>query len=261
MAFSGPFFALAAMAALFAGCVPRGQMCAGSGECRDEHGTPVGSTRLCVAGRCQPSAFVPAIQSARRVLAAPVEVAFVRRGDGAAGGRVPSVVALAKRGQGDAALLLRFAVPLPRGATLVEAYLLVDRVPDSAADEGAIALGLARILEPWDGRSASWARMPRLGAPASPRTRVSAWGPSPLRIDAKAVVGAWMTERRGDDFGVALVTEDETASGFAVRLAPALPATLGPGAGGGEAAFTMGEASRGEAGGEGHGPRLELYVK
>ena len=223
-----------ALALAASACVPRAELCAGVGEC--------GGGRACVAGRCQPPAGVPAIQQARRVVAEPVALAFVHRDDPGAG-------TVARLGAGDGAtLLLRFALRLPAGAHVVEAYLLLER--DEGSPAAPVTLHLARIEEPWQ-PGVPWALSPRVGRVASPRTRVPAVGPSSVRLDARGLVARWMTERDPRDFGVAVVATAAAPPGVAVRLAPG----LAPGWGAAGADDEHG-ASR-----SGHGPRLELYVK
>src|SRR6201989_1419172 len=101
-------------------------MCAAQADC--------GGAFACVAGRCQ--ADDHALQTAgrgveiqrdgvRRLVLSPIESAYVRRGDGAAS--VAPVFTLGRASDGDALLFLRFELPLPPGANVLEAYVLLDR--------------------------------------------------------------------------------------------------------------------------------------
>src|SRR5580658_10257664 len=87
------------------GCVPPPRMCSSEGDC--------GSQASCVAGRCVAHAGVPAISTARRLLVAPVDVAFLSPGASPSdrGGVVAPALVMLGRGDG-AMAFLRFSVPL-----------------------------------------------------------------------------------------------------------------------------------------------------
>lgn len=197
-------------------------MCSFEGDC--------GSQASCVAGRCVAHAGVPAIATARRLLFAPLDVAYLSRGD--QGGVTPP--ALVMLGQGDGAMaLLRFSVPLPLEATVLEAYLVLERPAGVEIDPGPVSVHAACVLDAWDARSTSWARQPGIEDIGSPVTQVwPASGPL-VRIDMRTVVQRW---RRGAacDQGIAVVATGKSATGMAFALAPW---------------------------GQGRGPMLELYVK
>ena len=92
-------------------------MCTGARDCAGQSS--------CVAGRCVASGAAVAISTARRMLYDPVEIGYVRRGG------PPELPAIASLGRSDGALaFLRFSVPLPPDAGVVEAYLLLDRVTE-----------------------------------------------------------------------------------------------------------------------------------
>jgi hypothetical protein len=227
-----------------AGCLPVPRMCTSGGDC--------GGASSCVAGRCVARGAVPAISTARRVLYDPVEVGFVRRGGD------PSLPAVVAMGGSDGALaFLRFAVPLPPGAGVIEAYLLLDRVTEVDSDPEPVALHVVRVIEPWVERSLSWSVQPRVEEVGSPVTRVLPASGALVRLDVRALVERWR-RRTGADFGLAIVSD---TSGGASRSRPrGMAFALAPG--GGASWGDSGEASanggRSEAA---RGPRLELYLR
>jgi hypothetical protein len=223
-------FPLASLLVAFvagAACTPPLRMCTAAGDC--------GGASSCVAGRCVAHGSVPAISTARRMLYDPVQVGFTRRG---ADARSPGVPAVAALGGGDGALALaRFSVRLPPEATVLEAYVLVGQVLDVDSDPGPIAVHAARVVEPWDERSLSWAVQPRIEEVGSPITQVYAGGRALIRLDVRAIVERWR-RRSADDLGIAILAEairgradagPASRTGVAVALAP--------------------------------GPKLELYVR
>ncbi len=225
------------------GCVARARMCSATEDC--------GAQGACVAGRCLRSGSVAAIQSARRVVAAPVATAYLAQGAPASAGVLPTACTLGKASEPDARLLLRFAVPIPAGATILEAYLLLPRAESIDVDPTAVALHAARVVEPWDPRAVSWARQPRLEETRAPSTTVSARTGPLVRIDVRALVQRWRL-RDGRDQGIAVVAENVSPTGIAFALAPsAMPRSP-------DAVDVPGE----EPGPEGiSSPELELYLK
>jgi hypothetical protein len=197
-------------------------MCASEGDC--------GAQASCVAGRCVAHGGVPAIATARRLLYAPVDVAYMRRGHD----REDAAPALVMLGRDDGALtLLRFSVPLAPEAKVLEAYLVLDRPSGVEIDPAPISLHAARVLDAWDSRSISWARQPRLEEVGAPVTEASPASGPLVRIDVRALVESWR-RRMGGDEGLAVVAAGKSATGMAFALA---------------------------SWGESHGPMLELYVK
>jgi len=240
-------------------CVPPPRMCASESDC--------GSQASCVAGRCVARGATPAIATARRLLLAPVDVGWVRRGEAAAGG-----VATVGRGDG-ATVFLRFSVPLPSEVSLVEGYLLLERAPGLDSDPGTLTLHAARVEGAWDGRTLSWARQPvvvDLGAPVT--TVQTGGGGAFVRLDVRAIVERWR-RRDGREGGIAVMTEGQTPSGLPIALAPVdvpadrddpvlapppAPATQPP------SPFeprAVGPSSTGDPRRQTAGPRLELYVR
>ncbi len=208
---------------------------------------------------------MPAIASARRLLFAPLELGWVRRG----GGETRDVAVL---GRGDGArLLLRFSVPLVPEASVVEAYVLLSRAPAIDADPALLSLHAARVTSPWDTGSLSWARQPTIEEVGAPVTRVAPASGALVRVDVREIVQRWR-RRSGGDFGIAIVSEGTSPTGVAVALAPMdIPegradpvlarrpalATLAP------SAFdvrTVAPGSVADARRQVGGPCLELYV-
>ncbi len=199
-------------------------MCASQGDCLGR--------ASCVAGRCVAHGATAAIDTGRRLLFAPVDVAYVRRdGDG-----LEDVTAtLGGARDAGALVLVRFSASLPPETNVIEAYLLLERATDIDADPTPVALRAGRVIDPWDGRSVSWARQPRVKDVGAPVTRVfPAAGPL-VRLDVRDLVQHWR-RRTGDDYGVAVMARGGGAIGIAFALAPA-------------------------PGSERVGPRLELYVQ
>jgi hypothetical protein len=239
-----PALALALPLALLLGvsCVPQPRMCAAESEC--------GGRASCVAGRCVAQGATAAIDNGRRLLFAPVDAAYVPRnpccGDDGAGAL--DLATLGRTRDGGALALLRFDVRLPPEAALLEAYVLLERATDVDADPVLIDLHAARVVDPWDSASVTWARAPRLEEVGAPITRVSAGSGPLVRLEVRDLVQRW--RRRGhDDFGVAVVADGTSATGvaFAWRARDAASAPVGT--------ETKAE-TRPEA-----GPRLELYVR
>jgi len=201
--------ALLLVTALGSGCAPRARMCVASSECS--------AKSECVAGRCQPDKanVKPAIDAARRVVAHPVDLAYLRRGDDASGGALPPLFAL---GRDSAVLLLRFSVALPAAANVVEAYVVLRRSDAVDDDPVAIFLHATRIVQSWEGRSTSWALQPRVVESRLPATVVVPGGPSLVRLDVRDLVRQW-PKHDPDDQGIAIVAGNESRSGstFAFR--------------------------------------------
>jgi hypothetical protein len=247
-------------------CAARPKMCATPVDCPPAWGA-------CVAGRCQPASGAVVQQAeTRRLVVEPVDLAYVRRGDGARGGLVPTVFRLGAGPDGEAILLLRFQVTLPALARVAEAYVVLDRsdaIDVDPASGPSIALHAARIVERWDGDSVSWARLPRLDDARSPTTRV-ALGRARVRIDVREIVRRW---RRHDaaDQGIAVVADGASPTGVAFALAPTdvregttrLPAAASVRAASPPPFFAAPEPEGGASNLESvrGPPRLEIYVR
>lgn len=114
--------------------------------------------------------------------------------------------------------MMRFSVPLPSTAKIIEAYVVLRRSDDVDDDPAPISLHATRIVEAWDGRSISWARQPRIAESRAPATVVEPGGPPLVRMDVRDIVRNW-PRRDPSDNGIAIVAESETRSGttFAFR--------------------------------------------
>jgi|CZKU01.1.fsa_nt_gi hypothetical protein len=256
------FASLAATGPL--GCVRPLRMCTMSGDC--------GALSSCVAGRCVTHGAVPAIATAHRMLFEPVELGYVRRDrDGAR--EAPAAPAVATLGPGGGRVFMRFAVPIAPEVTIVEAYVLVDRILSVDADPAPIAVHLARVADPWDSRSLSWALQPRIEELGSPVTRVLPSAGAVVRLDARLLVERWRLRRRSDELGIAIVAAEDVPSGpdarpgsnrggmaMAFALAPREPLdSLGSDRGDGLGAAYAPSAPY--AGQPALAPRLELYLR
>ncbi|HEX8789640.1 MAG TPA: DNRLRE domain-containing protein [Polyangiaceae bacterium] len=235
----GPSLAVAV--AVISACVPPPRMCVSETEC--------GTRAACVAGRCVARGATPAIDSARRLLFPPQDVGWAHRGSSDAADGPPAVATL---GRGDGAVLfLRFAVPLPRETTVLEAYLLLDRVPDATTDPAPIALHTARVVSPWDSRSLTWGSQPSVEEVAAPVTRIAGAAGATVRLEVRELVQRWRKRER-DDFGIAVIAEGRTATGVTFALAPYdVPADRR------DPVLASAAGPRSEL----EGPRLEAYVR
>jgi hypothetical protein len=158
----------------------------------------------------------PAIDTARRLLFAPVDVGYVRRGSDA---RDEAMATLGRTGE-SAAAFLRFDAVISPEANVLEAYVLLERATAVEMDATPIALHAARVVSAWDGRTLSWARQPRVEEVGSPVTRVAPGSGPLVRVDVRELLQRW--RRRGrDDFGIALLADTESATGVALALTPA----------------------------------------
>ncbi len=179
-------------------------MCTGAEECTAE--------AACVAGRCQSSTpkARPAIDTARRLVVRPIDVAYLRRGDSPSEGALPPVFVL---GREPSALLLRFAVTLPALSIVTEAYVILRRSQEVDADPAPILLHAARIAEPWDSRRARWAFMPKIHDLPLPTSVVRPDGPLLVRLDVRELVRHW-PKHDPQDQGIAIVAENQTSTGM-----------------------------------------------
>jgi hypothetical protein len=167
----------------------------------------------------------PAIDAARRVVVHPVDLAYLRRGDGTSGGALPPLFAL---GRDAAVLMMRFSVALPTTANVVEAYVVLRRSDAVDDDPAPISLHATRIVDAWEGRSISWARQPRALDARTPATVVEPGGPSLVRLDVRELVRQWPKHDPADQ-GIAIVSDNETRTGttFAFRSVSAAPSDRG----------------------------------
>jgi hypothetical protein len=250
---------LALAGLLGASCVTPPRMCASETDC--------GPQASCIAGRCVAHGATPAIDTARRLVFFPIDEAYVRPDADTHDAAAATLGGARDRG---AALYLRFAAPLPPEAHVLEAYLLLERTTDVDGDPIPVVLHAARIVAPWDARSISWARQPRVQEVGAPITRASPTAGPLVRLDVRALVQHWR-RRLGEDFGLAVLSDEERGTGMGFALAPvvapqndpvlapvAAPATQAP------APFEphpASPASAAEPRAELVGPRLEVYVR
>jgi hypothetical protein len=249
-----------------AGCMTRPRMCASESDCTAQ--------ASCVAGRCVAQGSTAAIDTARRLVFFPVDVAYVAPHTDR---RAASTVTLGRTGD-EGILLLRFAAPLPPEATVLEAYLVLERPAGIDVDPQPVVLHTVRIVEPWDSRSVRWATAPRTEEVGAPTTRVfPAAGPL-VRLDVRPLVQRWR-RRAGSDFGVAVEADAASSAGaarttgVAVALAPAVGGDYDPiigylaGPAGAAHPFdgldsrVGGGSQVARPGRDLVGPRLEVYVR
>jgi hypothetical protein len=239
-------------------------MCSSPGDC--------GNRASCVAGRCVAQGATAAIDSARRLLFAPVDAAYVRRDPGNAGDAEVGIATLGRAADGGGVGLLRFAAQLSPEATVLEAYLLLERATDVDTDPAPITLYAERIVEPWDGATVSWGRAPRVQEASAARTRVSLASGPLIRLELRALVQQW--RRLGSrEFGVAVLAEGTSATGMPLIWAPSqgsverrdpvlgqsFVAAVEPASP--FEAHSTAPASVGDPRAQLVGPRLELYVR
>lgn len=207
--------------ASFVGCAPRARMCVASSECA--------SMSACVAGRCQAQGehVVAAASLSERLVFQPIDVAYLRRGEGPDDVRDAWGVSSYVLGSHDARLLLRFAVDLPKDANVVEAYVVLHRDDATYADPVPLLLHADRVTEPWDGRQTSWVFSPRLSDVKLPDTRVEPGGPVLVRLDVRELVRNW-PRRDPSDRGLAIVAENETSTGVAFASSRSKRPNSGP---------------------------------
>jgi hypothetical protein len=237
----GAPFAAAAAVMLAAACVPPPRMCVSETEC--------GTQSACVAGRCVARGATPAIDSARRLLFSPVDVGWIHRGTGDGAEGSPAVATL---GRDDGAVLfLRFSLPLPRETTVLEAYLLLDRIPDATTDPAPLTFHAARIVSAWDSHSLTWGSQPPTEEVGAPVTRVAGSAGTTVRLEVREILQRWRKRER-DDFGIAVVADGRSTTGLTFALAPYdVPADRrDPVLAGAEGPVSQLE-----------GPRLEAYVR
>ncbi len=249
--------ALLVPALLGTGCMTRPRMCAAEADCTGQ--------ASCVAGRCVARGATAAIDTARRLVFAPVDVAYVRPSSSAA---AEGIAALGRASEQSAFVLMRFSAALPDEATVLEAYVVLERPAGVDIDPSPIALHAARIVEAWDSRSVSWVRPPRLEEVGAPVTRVfPASGPL-IRLDVRPLVQGWR-RRTGRDFGISVLADGSSATGIVVALArqsggeydPVLASVSAPPAASVEGRGGASSPRVAHAGGEVGGPRLEIYVR
>jgi len=227
---------LSAAALVACGSASRAAPCSAAAGC---------GTTACVAGRCLSDAGEAALQSSRRIVLDPTDIALIQRGSSLAAGALPATATLGRVADGPGALLLRFDVPAD--AQIMEAYLLVEHGGEGATGGEGVGVHAERIVGPWEARSVTWRDGPELKDVHAPSFAVLRGSPATLRLDVKPL---FLRPRGGEppDQGIALVVDPRTANGLDVVVIPGVTSPL-PGD-----PDTHDRPVR-------HAPRLELYVK
>jgi hypothetical protein len=183
------------------GCANRPAPCVGPESC--ERGTS------CLTGRClQPgSELVPL--DAQRIVVAPEEMAVVARGNEERA--LPGEIPLGGTERTATIVLLRFPTPWGKRVRVARAFLTLQPAKGAVADSRPALISVARVLEPWSAREASWERLPRLSAFEG--GAYSGLGPAkPLRIDVTTIVQRW-ARGRSTDQGLALSASSDAPLG------------------------------------------------
>jgi hypothetical protein len=163
----------------------------------------------CAAGRCIKAGTELVPVDAQRIVVAPQEMAVVARGNGDTA--LPGEIPLGGSTRASAVLLLRFPTPWGKRVRVARAFLTLEPAPGAIAETRPVLLSVARVLEPWSARGASWGRLPRLSAfEGSAYTGI---GPAQtLRIDITAIVQRWALGRTNDQ-GLALTASSDAPIG------------------------------------------------
>jgi hypothetical protein len=217
---------VASLAALSFGCastLEEAPLCARPGACAAGYS--------CVLGKCRTPA-PPTPADASRYVLAPVDLAVVAssaRGGG--GDSLPESVTLGRASNGTVELLFRFEAAWKDDADVASAFLVLAPVEGANLATEPLIAEAAKIVDAWDGSTVTWGRSPRLGlsqvvSTARPRPNAA------LRVDVTSLVRRW-GHRDKDDHGLALVVRGADAFGVAYAL----------------------------GGGQGLGPKLEVYVR
>jgi hypothetical protein len=223
-------------------------MCTATSECE--------AKSACVAGRCQleKPTVKPAVDSARRLVVRPIDLAYVTSGDPAAHGALPVVFALGKnRGR----LFLRFSVAVLPTTNIVEAYVVLHRSTIVDDDPAPVSLHATRIVESWNGGSVSWALQPHATETRSPSTLVEPGGSPLVRVDVRELVRHWARHDPADH-GIVIEAENETRTGTTFALSALGYSTPEVGRGGSSSARGRSEDTGGSPDVE---PYLELYIR
>ncbi len=203
------------------GCAKGSVPCATTAAC--------GEGTLCVAGRCREAKTSLAPQSAQRVLLEPLDAVVVTSSGRHELGSAS--VSFGKESWGEVVLLLRFPAPFRDTTQILSAHLVMDPPQGAVPGPMPVRLRIARVLEPWAPKDASWATLPRLSS-VDDSFLASTWGHRSLRLDVTQQVRRWR-EHRADDQGLAVMASPQNEVGETYCL--------------------------GLAGG--NGPRLDVYLR
>jgi hypothetical protein len=131
-------------------------------------------------------------------------------------------------------VLLRFHPVVPSDVTVLEAYVLIDRVEGYEADPVPVVLHAEHMVSAWTGTQVTWPGRPRTVDFGAPRSRAFPWGPPTVRLDVSSLVAEWVRRKAQDNLDIDLLASGRSPTGIALALEPGLNA---------------------------YGPRLEIYVK
>jgi hypothetical protein len=185
----------------------------------------------CVAGRCRAADAPPSPGDALRLVLLPADLAVVGQRGGGGGPDLPETVALGRALGGTVVMLFRFEAPWRDDAEVQSAFLVLEPLEATPPATGTIRFEMARVVEPWQPAVVTWGRQPRLSVPlvaGAARARPAL----PVRVDVTPLVKRW-ARRDADDHGLALLASGDDAQGAVISLGAT----------------------------QGHGPRLEVYVK
>ncbi len=200
----GALAAISAVALLIACAaeLPGPQVCSATYTCPDK--------QLCVLGRCRKASRVPITDKASRQVMAPVDVAQISSGS-KGGLEIPEILVLGRQDDGPSKLLLRFALKLPKKTKLQRALLVLEPLPKCTRLPGRLRLELSHILSPWNSKSVSWARQPKMSLPMAAADQ-PAVPPKPIRLDVTELVRQW-AQHRSRYHGLALIASGTSPSG------------------------------------------------
>lgn len=166
----------------------------------------------------------PAVDTARRLVVRPVDLAYVARGDAPNDGPLPANAAL---GRHDGRLLLRFALALPRDTTVSEAYVVLHRATSVDDDPSPVSLHATRIVQGWEGGSVSYAHAPRSQEMRLPSTQPTPGGAGLVRVNVLDLVRQWPRHDPADQ-GVAIVADGASITGSTFALVSPAGIDVGP---------------------------------
>jgi hypothetical protein len=94
---------------------------------------------------------------------------------------------------------------------VARAFVTLEPTPGAIPESQPVLVSIARVLEPWSAKDASWGRLPRTSAVEG--AAYSSIGPAkPLRIDVTAIVQRWALGRSADQ-GLALTASSDAPIG------------------------------------------------
>jgi hypothetical protein len=218
------------------GCAPRRELCAGPTDC---------GAFACIAGQCHAKDATSVYAGTRRMIVRPSDLAVLERRGISEGGALPAVFTLGAPGA-KTELLLRFNVPLDRGASIVRAFVLLQRSAAVMSDPLPVAVHADRVIGRWNPTTVSWRTAPPIEDVRLPRTVIEPTTPSLIRVDVTELVRLWLAHDPRDQ-GLLIVAENETRTGVTFALGSTSLAELKE--------STSGRSDSPEA------PRLEIYVR